>query len=302
MRSQLRERKCSYVVLIDRPADICELGQYLSTVSLDCDVVIIDRSPKPEFEANACTLRWVGRHLHVPHAGGDIIRTACAVAACEKVIVATDDVRYSPAAIARMCELLAVYEAIDPRDYVDPLPWWSAIDAARLLVHRGIDSQPDHDTSFGFRKSATRTGELLRFAASDVFVRRRPHALLDWIAERPQLAGEDFALPVKTAFFLSLLPLLVLFAVAGGYQLAAGYAGAIAFTAFALAVRGRLGATSYFPLRLCLFAPLWVFERSVSTYWALFRKLAGATYAHAGLTAERATRSAQETNRSARTM
>ena len=42
-----------------------------------------------------------------------------------------------------------------------------------------------------------------------------------------------------------------------------------------LALRGRAGASAFFPLHACLFAPLWVLERSVSVYWALFRKLRG---------------------------
>ena len=37
----------------------------------------------------------------------------------------------------------------------------------------------------------------------------------------------------------------------------------------------RSGATPFFPVRACLAAPLWVLERSVSVYWALFRKLRG---------------------------
>jgi hypothetical protein len=44
-----------------------------------------------------------------------------------------------------------------------------------------------------------------------------------------------------------------------------------------LALRGRGGAATLFPLRACLCAPLWVLERSVSVYWALFRKLNGAS-------------------------
>ena len=43
----------------------------------------------------------------------------------------------------------------------------------------------------------------------------------------------------------------------------------------ALALRGRAGAATFFPLRAVLFAPLWVFERSVSVYWALIRRLRG---------------------------
>jgi hypothetical protein len=40
-----------------------------------------------------------------------------------------------------------------------------------------------------------------------------------------------------------------------------------------LAMRGRVGAAQFFPGRACLYAPLWVLERSISVYWALFRRL-----------------------------
>ncbi len=155
------------------------------------------------------------------------------------------------------------------------MPWWSGLDAGRILIHRGIEPQPDHEVTFAFRRNASLVSVSTAHAAADVFVRREPRAFPEWLAQRPQLARNDFALPVKTAFFLSLMPLLILFAVAGGFRLASGYAGTIAFTAVALALRGRSGAASVFPLRACLFAPLWVFERSVSVYWALLQKLSG---------------------------
>jgi hypothetical protein len=112
-------------------------------------------------------------------------------------------------------------------------------------------------------------------AAHDVFVRRRPARLPEWVAERARQAGDDFALPVKTAFFFSLLPLLVVLALLGGLEMAGGYAGVIGSASLALALRGRAGAGSFFPLRAALFAPLWVLERSLSVYWALYRKLRG---------------------------
>jgi hypothetical protein len=89
------------------------------------------------------------------------------------------------------------------------------------------------------------------------------------------VAGDDLDLPMKSVFFFSLMPMLLLLGALGGLRLAGGYASAIAFASFALALRGRAGAASFFPLRACLYAPLWVFERSVSVYWALFRKLRG---------------------------
>ena len=63
----------------------------------------------------------------------------------------------------------------------------------------------------------------------------------------------------------------VLLALIGGLRVATGYVGAVAFASMVLAIRGRMGAAPFFPLRACLFAPLWVLERSLSVYWALLR-------------------------------
>src|SRR5437763_10812507 len=151
------------------------------------------------------------------------------------------------------------------------MPWWSGIDAGRMLVGRGIEPVAGQGATFGFRKSAARALDLT--PGSSVFVRRLPPRVSEWLRERPRLAGADFSFPFKTAFFFALIPLALLLATFGGPRLAGGYAGMIAFAAFALAVRGRAGAGAFFPLRACLFAPLWVLERSVSVYWALLRKL-----------------------------
>ena len=104
-------------------------------------------------------------------------------------------------------------------------------------------------------------------------MRRLPPPWNDWLRDRPRQAGDDFDMPVKTAFFFALLPAAIVLAIVGGVRLAGGYAGAIACAAFVLAVRGRGSASAFFPLRACLSAPLWVFERSVSVYWALLQKL-----------------------------
>jgi hypothetical protein len=163
-----------------------------------------------------------------------------------------------------------------------------------MLVHRGIEPQPDHGATFGFRRSAMRTLRGLSMIdsgedpvrrlvahgaevhlAADVFVRRYPPGFADWLEARPRAAGDDFALPMKSAFFFALIPLMVLLGTLGGFRLAATYAAVLAFASVALALRGRSGASAFFPLRACLFAPLWIAERSVSVYWALYRKLRG---------------------------
>jgi hypothetical protein len=296
-RKQLKERRASYVVVLDERGladdDLRDLATYLSTVSLsDADVVVLDPAPRFELERHRRVLRWVARHLALGN-GLDVIRAAMDAAACDKVIVATHDVRYTLTALEQMMQLLDAHEVVEPQDYFDPLPWWGGIDAGRILVHRGIEPGPDHGATFGFRRSAIRGLRIINesahddpvrrlgsrgaevFAACDVFVRRRPQPLAEWFDARPRIAGDDFALPIKTAFFFAIVPLLLLLGVLGDARLAGGYAGVIAFASVALAVRGRIGAQTFFPLRACFFAPLWVFERSVSVYWALARKLRG---------------------------
>lgn len=299
--TRAQDRKCSYVVLVQSACsttELRELAQYLSTLSVaGCDVVILDPAPRLQFELNARILRWVGRHRAVA-ANVDLVRASSSFAACEKVIVAAEDVRYTPAAIHQLCELLESHEVVEPQDYLDPMPWWGGIEAGRILIHRGIEGEPDHGVTFGYRRTAIRglrsfapalasettTRRLAAigaevYPASDVFVRREPGAFAEWWSARPRIAGDDFVLPVKTAFFFTLVPLLLLLVILGGPQLAGGYASVIAFVSIGLAARGRAGAATHFPMRACLFAPLWVLERSVSVYWALYRKVMGADVA-----------------------
>ena len=301
-----KECRCSYVVLADRvtssPAELGQLANYLSALGLhEVDVVVLDASPAHEFEAATRVLRWVARHVAVkpehrtPAGTVDIVRAALAAASCEKVIVAAEDVRYTPQAVGQLCDLLDLHEVVEPQDYLDPLPWWGGIEAGRILLHRGVEPQPDHGVTFGFRRTAVRSLRTLAptrvyddqprrlsavgaevHAAPEVFVKREPGAFREWLTARARQAGDDFALPMKSAFFFSLLPMLLLLAVLGGIQFAGAYAAAIAFASIALALRGRAGAAAYFPLRSVLFAPVWVFERSVSVYWALYRQMRGA--------------------------
>jgi hypothetical protein len=287
----------SYVVVIgddqEQAGDLRELASYLSILAIGgCDVVVVDGAASPQFENNSRTLRWVARHIparprHRNFTGGiDIVRAAADVSNCDKIIVAGAKVRYEDEAIARLCGLLDDHEVVQPQDYFEPLPWWSGIEAGRMLVHRGIEPLPDHGATFALRKSSVRGLRGLEVAWSNgdhpvrrlasqgaVFVRRLPPALTDWLQERPKQAGHDFNLPVKTAFFFALLPLAIVIAICGGMRLAGSFAGAIAFASIALAIRGRGGATTFFPIRACLYAPLWVIERSASVYWALFQRL-----------------------------
>jgi hypothetical protein len=299
----LKERRCTYLVVLGSDFasldDLRDLAAYLSELAVfHVDVVIVDRSLPPELDRNRRVLRWVGRHViarpsHRDAAGAiDPIRAAAELAANDKVIVADARVRYSQESLDRMCALLGMHEVVEPQDYLDPLPWWGGIEAGRMLLFRGIGPLSDTRSTFGFRKSAvcglrginipSRADACVRrlelqgaeiFEAGDVFVRRLPPLLKEWLRQRARLAESDLSISFKAVFFFGLLPLAFVLAIFGGGQLAGGYAGAIAFGSFVVAWRGRIGAASFFPWRACFWAPLCLVERSVSLYWAWLRRL-----------------------------
>src|SRR5205085_3472977 len=99
---------------------------------------------------------------------------------CDKVIVAQPNVRYSAKAIDELCALLDTHECVEPQDYLEPLPWWSGIEAGRMLVDRAIEPS-SHGGTFAFRRNAVRgLRDLERVAAPDVFVRRLPPTVDQW--------------------------------------------------------------------------------------------------------------------------
>jgi hypothetical protein len=300
-------RRCTYLVVIDSDreplSDFRDFASYLSTLSVaGCEVVVVDGASQASFDENDRVFRWVSQHVAARprqrNFGGSIdpVRAALDFAGCDKVIIAGKNVRYDDEAVGRICALLDTHEVVEPQDYFAPLPWWSGIEAARMLVHRGVDPLPDHGVTFGMRKWSVRglrsidvawssgVDSVRRlaaqgaevFSACDVFVRRLPTTLTEWLHERRQQAGDDFAFPLKSAFFFAILPMAIVMALIEGSRVAGGYVGAIAVGSMVLALRGRSGAASFFPLRVCLCAPVWVLERSLSVYWALFQKLRGA--------------------------
>jgi hypothetical protein len=223
------------------------------------------------------------------------VHTGVALSRCEAIILADDDIRYVREDVGRMCELLETFELVRPQNYLAPLPWWARLEAARMLINRGALRTGDYPGTCGLRKSAMlRVGhydgdvlfdneELVRHFileganvchANDFFILKRPPTLPKWREQRPRQAYEDFVMRVKTVTFMSVIPVGLAAGIALGGKGVLSYALAVSAVAIALAARGlRDGARRFVPAWVPFYAPLWVLERSLSVYSAIYWRL-----------------------------
>jgi hypothetical protein len=168
------------------------------------------------------------------------------------------------------------------------IPPWARMEAARMLINRATLRAADYPGTCAFRKTAMlQVGEydgdvlfdneemIRHFArsraricyANDFFIQKRPPKLRKWFEQRPRQAYEDFGLRLKTILFAFFLPLAIAIAWTAGIKWLLIFALSV-LVAFAGWLRGS--ARKYFPLRTCFFAPLWIAERTLSTYWAFY--------------------------------
>ena len=297
-------KRCTYLLPIRRAtfsaAEANELAVYFGRINdAGCDVLVIDGSPTFVFEQHDDVFRSVCRHENVDQSFGYLndkvngIHTGVRLSAMEKIILADDDIRYRAAEIDRVWELLDKFEVVRPQNYLTPLPWWGRMEAARMLINRATLRTADYPGTCAFhRTTMLRVGhydgdvlfdneEMIRhFAkagasigyATDLFVLKRPPIFQKWKEQRPRQAYEDFGLRAKTALFLSLPAVATWIAAVAGWKSLLVYLLCASIAAVLLAAVGRFRGTAsnYFPMSVCFFAPLWIFERGLSTYWALY--------------------------------
>jgi glycosyl transferase family 2 len=264
-----------------------------------CEIIVVDGSPPETFAAHAAVFASAVSHVPVDRRFGYLndkvngVHTGVALTQQEKIILADDDIRYTPETIAKVVALLDRFEVVRPQNFLHPLPWWAKMESARMLINRATLRTGDYPGTCAFRRSAfLRVGhydgdvlfdneEIIRHFAEkgatihyaiDLFVQKLPPRFRKWLEQRPRQAYEDFGLRVKTFLFLSLLPLLVAVTVWFGFRGGAIYAGVVAVISFLLALLGFLRgqARKVMSLSPCFFAPLWVGERTISTYVAVY--------------------------------
>ncbi|MGI8821496.1 MAG: glycosyltransferase [Chthoniobacterales bacterium] len=298
---------CTYLLPIRRSvfseAEAREFVGYFEMLrAAGCELVVVDGSPPEIFAQHRAVWSDLARHEAVDRRFGYLndkvngIHTGVELASCEKIVLADDDIRYTAADIEKMRALLEDYEMVRPQNFFAPLPWWARMESARMLINRATLKIGDYPGTCAFRRSTmlrlghydgdvlfdneeivrhfARTGAKIDYAV-DFFVQKRPPSLQKWKEQRPRQAYEDFGLRAKTALFLALPILIVLSAVAAGFAGAVLGIMLISIFAIALACAGgaRGEASEYIPAWTCLYAPLWIFERSFSTYWAVYWRL-----------------------------
>jgi hypothetical protein len=269
-----------------------ELAEYLARIApLVAEVIVVDGSGPEVSAANAAA--W-GEHVrHVAPAAeerwlmGKVagVRTGVELASRERVVIADDDVRYQPEALRRTADLLDDCDLVRPQNYFDRLPWHARWDTARTLLNRCFGR--DYPGTLAVRRSRMlamgmydgdvlfENLELMRTVRAhggtvvsplDLYVARIPPSAAHFWGQRTRQAYDDFALPLRMALWLAVLPLLArrprMMPAAAGGAVAAAEIG-----------RRRAGGARYFPATSSLLAPLWILERGVCAWLAVLQRL-----------------------------
>jgi hypothetical protein len=273
-----------------------ELAGYLAALAEACDeIIVVDGSPEPVFLENRRAFGHLVRHV-IPdsQAPGKMrkvpaVMTGLSLASHEAVVIADDDIRYEPATLIRIVRLLGRVDLVRPQNYFEPLPWHARWDTARTLLNRAIGA--DFPGTLAVRRSTLlaiggydpdvvfENLELIRTIRAaggqvgtplNLYVRRLPPSTRHFLEQRTRQAYEDFAIPVRMACWLAILPALAAFPRERRKILLALGGAAIAV---AEGGRRRSGGRSVFPLTSSLLAPGWLLERSVCAWLAVFARL-----------------------------
>lgn len=288
----------TYVLPLSWPRDLGrdELTSYLELLTHTCgEIIVVDGSPGPVFSANRRAFGHAVRHVELdPRAPGRVRKVPAVMAGVrlarhQAIVIADDDVRYSPAALIRAVRLLERFDLVRPQNYFEPLPWHARWDTARTLLNRAIGA--DFPGTLAVRRSTLLAAggydpdalfenlELIRTIQAaggrvgsplDLYVRRLPPSTRHFLEQRPRQAYEDFAIPLRMACWLAVLPMLVGFPRRRRRILLLLTAGTVAA---AEGGRRRGGGRSVFPPTASLFAPAWLLERGVFSWLAVLARL-----------------------------
>jgi hypothetical protein len=294
-RAALRRVHVSYVLPLRSSVPAPEeLDRYLRWLSNRVELIVVDGSSEPVFEAH--TGRWATlpvTHLHVDsdllhYINGKVagVLTGVRRASHDALIIADDDVRYDAAGLEAMMVALEQADVVRPQNYFDPMPWHGCIDTGRTLLNRMSGGDWPGTIAVRRTKLVAAGGydgdvlfenlELVRtivaaggveYCPLGLYVRRLPPSPGHFWSQRVRQAYDEFARPARLLAWLAIVPGAIAVSIAGFYS-ALGVA-AIAIVIVAEAGRRREHGTCVFPVTAALAAPLWVAERAVCAWLAV---------------------------------
>jgi len=234
--------------------------------------------------------RWAGANGKVTGA-----MTGIAASRHQSVVVADDDVRYGHAELSEVVRALRVADLVLPQNVPTCWPWWAWWESGRVLLNRAV--AVDWPGTVGCRRDVVlRVGgwspdvlfENLEMARTveaaggsvvhrpDILVHRRPPSLRHFLRQRVRQAYEDAASPVRLVLGLATVPAFVVLG-----RRAKALATAVAtLVVVAEAGRRRSGGHRAFPRATSLAAPVWVVERGVCSWLALWARWRGGVRYH----------------------
>jgi hypothetical protein len=275
--------------------DFAALSTYLTELSRWVDVTVVDGSDAEVFQRNDA--EWVQHSRHVAPeqttgANGKVdgVMTGLRGARHDAVVIADDDVRYSYVLLREVVARLQRADVVRPQNFFLGRSWHTQWDTGRTLINRAFGS--DYPGTLAVRRETLlKAGgyssevlfenlELLRtvkaaggveIRADDLFIPRVAPSASHFASQRVRQAYDDFAQPVRLIAELSLAAVFAWASVRPTRALAV--LGAI----WSVAAYGRVRArgAEVFSWTSVVCAPMWVLERAVCVWLAVFLRLCG---------------------------
>lgn len=282
--------RLSYVLPIRTSVARPDLVPYLEWLAGRVEVIVVDGSDEEVFAKHHAAFSPPIRHVPVDpervtpmgKVGG--VMTGLMLASHDHVVIADDDIFYTDEELRSLDQHLETADVVRPQNWFDPLPWHARWDTGRMLLNRMTGG--DWPGTLGIRRSTVlRAGgyagdvlfenfELVRTIEAaggravvdlGLLVRRQPPPTRQFLDQRVRQAYDEFARPWRLVAFLALAPAAVM---TRGRSVPAL---AVATVGFAEMGRRRAGGQRVFRPTAAVWAPLWLFERSLTSWLALFQ-------------------------------
>jgi hypothetical protein len=282
----------SYILPLKAEAVDGDLVAYVRGLAREVDdVLVVDGSPDGVFRSHAVAWGPAVRHLRpeveLPMGKVANVRTGLAHARHDRVVIADDDVRWTTGALAEVVAALDHAEVVRPANHFDPERWHTRWDTGRALLARATGG--DWPGTMAVRRSALppfgyagdclfENLELVRTVKAmggreqvrhDLLVPRRPPTARKFLEQRIRQAYDELARPARLLVELAIAPVLVLGRARAVVVMAAGAVG------LAEIGRRRAGGSRVWPRTAALWAPLWVLERSITSWAAVLQRATG---------------------------